>query len=258
MGYRMTQPQEKRREWAHVNRFRENFSGFPHGQIKKQECPDFFVETEQGITGIEHTESFQDESKEGGSPMKAQETLQQKVLWNAVRLYETRGLPYLDVMVNWNEHATLNARRAKELQTVLTDLVASHVPDPNEVAEIQWPDRRWQSLPPEIDSIRIARFDYLSQNHWNFLRSGYIPTLDPHHIEQIIRQKESKLTSYCQKCSTVWLLIVADEFHPSSFCEISNEVLHYEFETAFDRLFFFKYFDGIVIELKRRRRRDER
>jgi hypothetical protein len=53
-------------------------------------------------------------------------------------------------------------------------------------------------------------------------------------MEPDIRQS----TSYRQKCSQVWLLMVANGFEPSMHCELAPEVEGFQFETDFDRVFF--------------------
>jgi hypothetical protein len=93
----------------------------------------------------------------------------------------------------------------------------------------------------------------LSENHWNFVRSGWIPSLKPEALAAVIARKEPKIPAYRESCREVWLLIVAHGFHESSFSEISDETSGYEFVTAFDRIFFFRFFDGDAVELRLRR-----
>ena len=248
----MSRIRQKLRERKHLERFRATCAVFPAGDISESECPDFLVATNHGILGIEHRDYHWDEKDSSGSPLRQQENLRQKVLWNAIRIYESRGLPHLDVRVDWSTNHYITSKREKELRTILVDLVTSHLPEQNGCILIECPSPDWEKLPEEITAVRIARFDGLSGNHWNFSRGGYLQEATVNQLHTLITEKEQKLPTYRFACPAgVWLLIVADGSQPSSLIEPNAAMTTFQFETAFDRVFFFQYFEGTSNELFR-------
>ena len=89
------------------------------------------------------------------------------------------------------------------------------------------------------------------RNHWNFQRADFERTISPDRLQGIIDQKNTKLPTYRGKCCEVWLLIVLDGLYPSSFADLNADALQHEFKTGFDRLFFFRNFDGSYAQLRR-------
>src|ERR687889_2769799 len=85
---------QKARERAYLERFREKFADFPEGEVVSFEHPDFLIKTQSRRIGIELTEYHVQEPDEGwGSPMRAQEGPEDKVLRTASAQYQSKGLP---------------------------------------------------------------------------------------------------------------------------------------------------------------------
>jgi hypothetical protein len=241
---------QKARELAHLQRFCQNFAGFPEGELISSEYPDFLVITHQGRTGIELTEYHVQESDEGrGSRMRAQERTEDKVLWTASDQHESKGLPPVAVYVLWNPHWAFNRRRIQELAAVLADLVQEHLPELGHEVAIRRGHSAWRSLPQEVASLSVDRRINFSKNSWTSVRAAFVPTLTPPELQKIMRDKEAKVPSYRQECQEAWLLIVAHGFEPSTFGELGPEVKDHEFETSFDRVFFLHHADDYVAEL---------
>jgi hypothetical protein len=108
-------------------------------------------------------------------------------------------------------------------------------------------------LPWEVSYLSIRRKRILSKNLWVPTRGAFVPTLTPLDLQKRIEEKEGKVTSYRQKCSQVWLLIVANGFEPSTFGELAPEVEEFPFETSFDRIFFLQHADELIVELSTRK-----
>ena len=243
---------QKARERAYLQRFRDNFAGFPEGEVVSSESPDFLVKTQSRWIGIELTEYHVQEPDEGwGSPMRAQEGTENKVLRTASAQYQSKGLPAVAVHVHWNSHQVFSSRRVQELAAGLADLVQEHLPEPGHEAAIRHRHHpAWRSLPQEVTSISIDRRINFSKNSWTSVRGAFVPTLTPPELQQIMRTKEAKVPSYRQQCREVWLLIVARGFEPSTFGDLGPEVEGYWFESGFDRVFFLHHADEYVAELR--------
>jgi hypothetical protein len=251
----VTDEASKARERAYLERFRDNFADFPEGEVVSSERPDFLIKAGSGRIGIEVTEYHVQEPDEGwGSPTRAQEGTEDKVLRMASEKHQSKGLPPLVVSVQWHPHQAFSRRRTQELAADLADLVQEHLPEPDYEAAIR--HRRhpaWRSLPQEVASLRIDRRIRFSKYSWTPVRAAFVSTLTPPELQQIMRSKEAKVPSYRQQCREVWLLIVARGFEPSTFGDLGSEVEGYRFESGFDRVFFLHYFDESVSELHVRR-----
>jgi hypothetical protein len=246
---------KKARERAYLERFRQNFADFPDGEVVPSEPPDFLIKARPRWIGIEITEYHVEESDEGwGSPMRAREGTEDKVLRLASEQHQSKGLPPVAVQVHWNTHQVFSSRRVQELAADLADLVQEHLPEPGHEAAIR--HRRhpaWRLLSQEVTSLSIDRRINFSKNSWTSVRAAFVPTLTPPELQQIMQNKEAKVSSYRQQCREVWLLIVARGFEPSTFGDLGPEVEGYRFDSGFDRVFFLHHFDGFVKELRVRR-----
>ena len=54
----MKEAVKKAREWAYLQRFRENFADFPEGEVVPSEHPDFMIRAQPRWIGIELTEYY--------------------------------------------------------------------------------------------------------------------------------------------------------------------------------------------------------
>jgi hypothetical protein len=252
---RRREDRKKRQEEIYLRRFRENFLGFPEGEILPNEHPDFLVETSWGRVGVELTEyHVQESGKSRGSQMRAQEATEDKVLRRADEQYRTKGLPLVAVQVTWHPHEAFGRRRTAELAADLADLVREHLPEPNHsvtIRRLRHP-AGW-SLPEEVASLYILRWQSISKSSWTPMRAAFVPTIVPPDLQEILRKKEAKVPSYRRHCREVWLLVVARGLEPSTFGGVGQEVEGHQFESGFDRIFLLHHFDGIVTEIHIRR-----
>src|SRR5215207_9170969 len=241
-------------ERAYLQRFRVNFADFPEGEIVLSEHPDFLVKTQSRWIGIELTEYHVQEPDEGwGSPMRALEGTEDKVLPTASEPYQPTASPPPPLTVLWHPHQALDRRRIPELAADLANLVQEHLPETGHSVTIRrHRHAAWRSLPQEVASLTVVRRKSISKNSWTSVRGAFVPTLTPPELQQIMWNKEAKVLSYQQQCREVWLLIVARGFEPSTHVDLGSEVEVHEFETNFDRVFFLHHADEYVAELRLR------
>jgi hypothetical protein len=240
---------KKQTEVNHLLRFRQNLPDFPDGMICMGEAPDFLVNTGRGYVGIEHTQWFRESDNPDGSPMRARESTEDKVLRLASSRHEARGLPPVWVNVLWILRERPTTSRVPELANELADLVEACLPEQGGEVTIKHPHPAWGALPPEVSYLSVRRNKVSPKNLWVSTRGAFIPTLTPLDLQNRIEEKEGKLASYRQKCSQVWLLIVANGLEPSTFGEPAPEIEESSFETSFDRVFFLHHADKLVVEL---------
>ncbi len=240
---------KKQTEVNHLLRFRQNLPAFPDGMICGGEAPDFLVNTRHGYVGVEHKQSFRESDNPDGSRMRAGENKEDKVLRLASSRYEASGLPPVWVNVLWSLQNRPTASRVHELANDLAVLVEACLSEQGGEVAIKHRHPAWGSLPPEVSYLSIRSNEIFSTNLWVSTRGAFIPTLTPFDLQKRIEEKEGKITSYRQKCSQVWLLIVANGFESSTFGELAPEIQEFSFETSFDRVFFLHHADEFVVEL---------
>jgi hypothetical protein len=241
----------KARERAYLERFRENFADFPEGEVVSFEHPDFLVKAKPRWIGIELTEYHVQEPDKGrGSPMRALEGTEDKVLRTASEQYQSKGLSPVVVSVLWHPHQALDRRRIPELAADVANLVQEHLPETGHSVTIRGRlHAARRSLPQEVASLTVVCLKSISKNSWTSVRGAFVPTLTPPELQQIMWNKEAKVPSYRQQCREVWLLIVARGFEPSTHVDIGSEVESYRYESGFDRVFFLHHANEYVAEL---------
>ena len=242
---------KKQTETDHVMRFRENFAGFPEGEVTPSESPDFTVDVTGARIGIEIVGLFRNELDREGLPRRAREHLQDKTLWEAMRLYEAKEtLHSVQVSVMWSFHEPITKARLGTVASSLAELVATNLPGPDGLVRLGYPHRVWKSLPKEVDHIFVSQPANLPENAWGSSRGDAVPTLTSDDLQQAMNSKEGKLALYRRNCSEIWLLIVSEGLAPSNNFELSTEVETARFNTGFDRVFYLHYSKGSVEELK--------
>jgi hypothetical protein len=94
-------------------------------------------------------------------------------------------------------------------------------------------------FPNEIVMLHIYAHPNGKENKWRSSSAGWIPEITPEYLQEKIDQKELKLNHYNSRCSEIWLLIVADDLRIPSTIDLSELALSYQYNTSFNRVFFF-------------------
>lgn len=260
-----TNDEQKKREMAHLQRFRANCDDFPvvtDDQIKECERPDFLVMIPHRTYGIEHTEFLQSARRRKGSRPRALEVAEDQLVQRALIEYESRGLPPVEVLISFrlrerqgrvtkaDIQRAYDSRTSQRLISTIVDIVATNVPLVGDTIPVHHIDAGWKLLPKEVSALDISRWSFTTENCWGVARGGTVPSLSPEDFQAIINDKEGNLPVYKEKCDEVWLLIVAHGFSPSTHAKVSPEVETTVFSTGFERVFFLHHFKSMVLELK--------
>ena len=112
-------------------------------------------------------------------------------------------------------------------------------------------DHTDEQLPEHLSSIRIYRISRLSRSSCHTPGGTSIPRLGPEHLQELIDEKNSKVTSYLTRCDQVNLIIEIHGFQLSSVAELDDSVLTHTFEHRFSNVLVL--IDGNkLVELKNR------
>jgi hypothetical protein len=245
----MTKEQRERLQLECLTR---NYTHFPAGAIicGDPPDPDFIVQNESGSIGIELTEFLLGSSPDLGSPVRRNESDHEGILSEACGLYAQRGLPAVSVRVSWLNHSPLKRLRRQQISHEIAEIAAANLPQPGFRVELENTGLPRSLVPEEMASITIAGFTRLNRNDWSAAAAGYVVSLKPKDIIEMISLKEPKLAGYKRICSDVWLVCVVEGFRPSSLAGPKLAVMDHVYETGFAKVLLLRCFEGRVLELK--------
>src|SRR3990172_5338391 len=137
-------------EKTYLDGFAKTLAKFPVGWLSKSESPDFLISNEEGTLGIELTRIFRKPSQ-GESPLRAQESLRERITESAKARYDALGQPPIHVGVLFNNQFALRRQDVKQIAQRLADVAIRLIPDPGErrVEEYKWINRNY--FPEAID-----------------------------------------------------------------------------------------------------------
>ena len=232
-----------------LDRFIEAFPGFPDGSIEASEEPDFLIRHPQRSIGIELTDLYW-KSPTNGIPQQAQESLRNRIVKEAQRLYTQRGLPNLHVSVHFNPSYTPTKKNVLRLAIAIDELVAKNVPPLGEPysEDYDWENRSY--FPEEVIHIGAWNLPNAKTPFFTSPSASFVPTLEADDVVRALALKESKLPSYRQSCDEAWLLVNFDVGQLSTFFEHDDEVFHRAYSSGFDRVFLFRQVRSEIHELK--------
>jgi len=105
-------------------------------------------------------------------------------------------------------------------------------------------------FPKEIVMIYIYAQLNGKENKWHCSSNGFIPQITPEQLQEKIERKDRKLNNYKFNCSERWLLFVADDLRIPSTVDLTVSAFTYQYNTRFDRVFFFWNSSRRYIELQ--------
>ncbi len=239
---------QKDRERHQLERFKAKFSEFPAGTIVPTEEPDFLVEENGRVAGIELIEFYR-ETPSNQLPRQASEKLKNQIVEQARSIFEGDGGRALYVYVSFGFHLDLRKSRISELASKLAKIVSDNPVSIDESVELE---NEWNNLdyfPEEFISVHILRPAFITDALWAVPDADVIPRFSVDKIQQVIDKKNMLITSYRKKSQELWLLIVHG-FSLSSTFENEENVLEHKYRSGFDRVFLFDAFSQTPVELR--------
>jgi sRNA-binding carbon storage regulator CsrA len=237
---------QKKRELRSINKFLKLSELQDDEIVCIEESPDFLINLEGEILGIEVVEIFQS-PPEDGVRLQHQESIKENIVENTESELVDEGLPPITVFISFNTHFRLNIDTSQfvlegddryEFPPILAELVSENIPECGEHIEIYGVD--CEQIPIKINSIKIFREEYYEEISVTTSKGGVLPPLDQNTLEQTINSKNSKVGRYRQKCENCWLLISSNdlEFEKAFDLKNSERALESCYEFDFERVFF--------------------
>ena len=248
----MTRQAKKDLERRYLDRVRDLLSDFPQGAINEREHPDFLVHTADRVIGIEITELHRVNDNQP-VPLQGREAIREQVVQRAKALYDGQDVPPIDCCVHLKD---LSYRRTdiEPLAAKIAALAGRNIPPEDTLAKCEqydWVNREY--FPEEVDYIRVARFNGLTQSSFGTAGSTWAEPLTPDTVRAVIAAKDAKIDEYLRQCDEAWLLIITDSRTMSTWFNGADQVKAATFTTRFARVIILRNFGSELIELARAR-----
>lgn len=200
------------------------------------EKPDFLINSEGKLFGIEMTHYYREKSSDTKYPLQQKLATRRKILDLAKSIYNERKLPPLFVHVHFDLHFQCGEREVQTTAKKIVEVVEQALSKPsNEVL-----CRRDEIPLCGVDLISVKK-KLSGINRWSAPFGSFVPSVSSQQIQEILNEKSSRCRKYREKCDAVWLVIVMDRFQPSSFSLIPDTTLESRYNYSFDSAFLFFY-----------------
>lgn len=244
-------PSKKEMERHQLDSFKRSWPDFPDCKIEEREEPDFLLRCKERTIGIELTELYW-EAPAVGMPMQARETLLQRIVDRACRMYQAKGLPAVHVSVHFNHWFSPSKSDVYRLADVIEAWAEKMLPVPpvrGARFEESYDHENRDYFPEEILSLSLQVWPEGYETSFSSPSAHFIPELEEKDICRTLQLKESKVVRYREACDETWLLINSDFGPLSTFFERNDEVFRSAFLSSFDRVFFMAHAGASPIEL---------
>lgn len=190
------QTNKKKEERKFIECVKANYKNFPIGLITDADPPDFIVQAEGGIIGVEITRYPYTHLDDAARKARRQEAEWDKAVHNACNAWISRDLPPNDVAVIFSPHFDVTRTRRRALELSLLELVTNNLPKMGSFVSLKHDGKIGAFVPKEIFSIRIARFEVMTRSHWAVQSGGWVKPFLSSELLQMVREKEKKLLRY--------------------------------------------------------------
>lgn len=233
---------QKKKERDLLLEFKTLYSEFPNGEIDDDESPDFLISGDEGSIGIEIEEYIRGQKMgkgSGGSPIRQVENNQSEFLRVAQNIYQAKQLEPLIVDFSWYGNKHVDHKDIRLLAEYVVGLIVAILPL-NTSSQVRIGREQFDDTPLEeyLSSIFLSKPVGLKSSKWNNYGTAFWG-LGIDEIENLISSKERKIHQHLEKCSQVWLLIVADGEQTSSTVDFSNDQFTRIFQTKFSKVFLY-------------------
>jgi hypothetical protein len=238
-------PAKKTRERFLLDRFL-SVKGLNPSEITSSEAPDFVLKIDSKLIGIEITEAFL-EASVGGLTLRAHESLTDRILSKAKKLYDGRANTPAHISIAFfSPQISLKLNR-DELSLAIAELVQDLMIGAN--GHVHWrnvndhPDSRLNA----VAFITVLPVDEAEHGRWNVARAGWVAPLTNKHLAPIVERKNARYATYKRHLDQVWLLIAIDGGAPSQMFDLKTPVNLASLGSDFDKTFFLRTWPPLLL-----------
>jgi hypothetical protein len=238
---------KKSRERLLLKEIIELSPDFQFSVITDCESPDFLVGFESRVLGVEMVDYIRSQNN-GEAANRRKEIVWQKIVDAARENFEKDNNVLLIANFHWYPHKFPSQSEVTVLASYISSLISSKI-SLDESDRIRLGDDDFDGTPLEeyLRSIIIHRVK--KQSLWNTVSADFIE-VQAKEIQELLSSKSNKVGEYLVKCSSVWLIIVADGQYISSNVDLQPHTLQYSYSSRFERVFFYDRISRKVFRLK--------
>ncbi|MCE4539644.1 hypothetical protein LXT12_20540 [Pelomonas sp. P7] len=245
----MTRTAKKDLERHYLDRVKAMLPGFPGGTLLPHEEPDFLVDLGGRVLGIEITELHRDPDGQL-LPLQAREARRDDVIDAAKALHDRAGHPPVDCQVHLKD-VTMHRDRVQPLAAAIAEIVAANIPTDGEL--VRFVEPTWRTVagfPAEVDYVRVARYDGLTESFFGGAGHTWLQPLALSDVQRALDAKEGNFDAYRRSCDEAWLVIAIDGHRMSTWFDDPDQVRAAVFKTRFARVLVLRNLNGTLLELK--------
>ncbi|HEY5346478.1 MAG TPA: hypothetical protein VIK62_09060 [Verrucomicrobiae bacterium] len=226
----------KQLELFYLNKFKESFSNFPHGNIFPDEKPDFLIKDANEIVGVEITGFYRETASKTQRPLQQREGLRNRIIALAKSIYDGKELPSVYVTIQFDLNFYCGKSEVQRIAERFADLTEQSL---SNLAE----GKVWKIYDIQlkgVHSLSVEKREW-QKSDWTAPLVSFLPTANPQQIQEILDEKNILCEVYRKKCNKIWLVIIMDRFKSSSFSLIPEMVSEHFYTHNFDSAFLFLY-----------------
>jgi hypothetical protein len=217
--------------------------------MKCAETPDFRLR-EDGSLGLEVVELFRSADEE--VEPQALEGGWCQVADQCAISWSKRGLPEVEVWLDFNDAQHVPKRRAREVADKIVALVEHSLPPRGGEILVRSDRQSTASFPQELAAFRVSRLVSYEGSYWHADGPAvWVERLTPDKVQRTLTSKESKVQSYRSRVRDVWLLLVVHGWRESSLMDVPESVTMSRYRSGFDAAFLLDTLGGQAYELRR-------
>jgi len=231
------------REKIHFEAFLVELYGHVLTDYGKGESPDFNFEIDNRRVGVEHTQIFLEGSK--NIRLIALESIGNDISRRIQKKGQGLDLNF-QATILLNLSGSLNKYEREKLSSQIFDYIVQEVAGdyPQELKHYQIrPNNRL------VSSITFAATMQDISTRVTVARAGWVKRTIDEEVKEAISKKKVKIERYSNEFDTVWLLVVADGYGPSSFFDDQPSQIIINTDSPFDKVFYLDFYKKRLSEV---------
>jgi hypothetical protein len=169
--------------------------------------------------------------------LQARRSARHKIIEEAKRIYDLKGLPHLVVHVHFDYRFHCGQSEVHAFSERLAHLTECSVREHKLPCIWRCDEIRLNG----VHLLEIRRTTKMPNSYWSAPWASFVPEVSPAQLQSILDKKSKLCAEYRKKCAEVWLVIVMNRFDPSSFSLIPQRIQDHPFAHGFESAFLFHY-----------------
>ncbi len=227
-------------ECEYFNSFRYFEPEIQSSTITHADSPDFRVNVSDRVVGVEVTRLFKPEGRQDI------ESTQERIFEEACRNAQEQKLPPAHVTLYFNLRGALGSAARSRIARAVVRVVTEQMPGDGESVQLEGAPAQ----PREVDLITVNRMHCRAPGRWTWIETTTIKGDAVRVIQEAIVRKAENLSTYLERCSECWLLLVADFFRTSGNLAFDDGCQSHVFVSPFARTYVLDFGRGRLYPLR--------